>query len=124
MRKLAFLLILGLGWMAAPANAERPTPTEEAAEACEQPEIVAEFGHDNVDYCYEAYLDELQPGAPRKIEVFEDGSGVLQYVEGTDWHERTFPADTFTWDCSTMGNKVCGPETIEPVVLAELPRTN
>lgn len=132
MRRLTLAILFALGIMAAPVHAGEPTPTEQAAEACEQPEIVAEFGHGSVDYCYDAYLDELNPDAtPKHINVFEDGSGVLDYVVvnhdgSSDWHERTFPADTFTWDCATMGNHVCGSPVsiIEPAVLTELPRTN
>lgn len=41
------------------------------------------------------------------VEVFEDGSGV-QYVAGVA--TRTFPADTFAWDCAQMGNRSCGKE--------------
>lgn len=39
------------------------------------------------------------------IVVEEDGSGV-QYHGDTE--VRTFPEDTFVWDCTTMGNRRCG----------------
>lgn len=40
------------------------------------------------------------------VETYEDGSGV-QYVNGME--VRTFPSDTFVWDCTAMGNRTCGP---------------
>ena len=39
------------------------------------------------------------------VDTYEDGSGV-QYINGTK--VRTFPADTFLWDCTYMGNRTCG----------------
>lgn len=44
---------------------------------------------------------------PQNVIVDEDGSGV-QY-DGTDV-VRTFPTDTFVWNCQTMGNHRCGTE--------------
>lgn len=41
-----------------------------------------------------------------RVEVYEDGSGV-QYINGME--VRTFPSDTFVWDCANMGNRICGP---------------
>lgn len=42
------------------------------------------------------------------VDIEEDGSGT-QYIRG---HKvRTFPEDTFAWDCRTMGNRKCGPRT-------------
>lgn len=40
------------------------------------------------------------------VETYEDGSGV-QYVNGME--VRTFPSNTFVWDCLAMGNFACGP---------------
>jgi hypothetical protein len=42
---------------------------------------------------------------PPPVVIYEDGSGV-QY-EG-DKEVKTFPADTFVWDCRRMGNRICG----------------
>lgn len=46
------------------------------------------------------------PDAPNAtVTIYEDGSGV-QYLG--DKEVRTFPHDTFVWDCHTMGNRRCG----------------
>lgn len=37
---------------------------------------------------------------------FEDGSGIQYDEEGRVVKE--YPADTFEWDCETMGNRICG----------------
>lgn len=50
---------------------------------------------------------KVTPPVQQNVVIYEDGSGV-QYAPGTDREIRTFPADTFAWDCRTMGNKVCG----------------
>lgn len=42
------------------------------------------------------------PAPAPGLVIFEDGSGV-------DDTGRTYPEDTFDWDCATMGNKVCAP---------------
>lgn len=47
------------------------------------------------------------------VEVFEDGSGV-QYV--SDVEVRTFPADTFVWDCRSMGNLACFPRELSSTI--------
>ena len=107
-----------------PVAAEAPTTTEQAAEACEQPEIVDEFGHGSVDYCYMAMLDEIAPdGRTRKLDRHEDGSGML-FVDGVpNWF---FDVGTFPWDCHTQGNRICGTEilTASVLILPELPRTS
>ena len=64
--------------------------------------LVAGFGH--------AALTEDAPAAPPApvayfVEVEEDGSGT-QYIRGE--RVATFPEGTFEWDCSAMGNRVCG----------------
>lgn len=41
------------------------------------------------------------------VVIYEDGSGV-QY-DAYDDEVKTFPADTFVWDCTQMGNRICGP---------------
>lgn len=41
------------------------------------------------------------PSSPA-LTIFEDGSAIDS--DGREW-----PEDTFTWDCHTMGNKICGP---------------
>lgn len=40
------------------------------------------------------------------VEIYEDGSGVQYDAYGQE--VRTFPADTFWWDCTHMGNGICG----------------
>lgn len=53
----------------------------------------------------------IPPPAPierTEVQVYEDGSGV-QYVAGQAI--RSFPADTFAWDCRHMGNGRCGSES-------------
>lgn len=56
-----------------------------------------------------AHSEENTP--VQNVVTYEDGSGV-QY-DG-DREVRTFPADTFVWDCATMGNRVCGPLPVTP----------
>lgn len=43
--------------------------------------------------------------AGQNVVIYDDGSGV-QYFGDTE--VRTFPADTFAWDCAAMGNRQCG----------------
>lgn len=52
-----------------------------------------------------AVLPEPAPAPYTGVDVFEDGSGV-QYVEGRE--VATFPEDTFAWDCTVQGNRICG----------------
>jgi hypothetical protein len=42
-----------------------------------------------------------------RVVVYEDGSGV-QIIAGET--ERTFPEDTFVWQCDVMGNGNCARE--------------
>jgi hypothetical protein len=46
------------------------------------------------------------------VEVYEDGSGVQYTPDGREI--RTFPEGTFAWDCTTMGNQICGPLATYP----------
>ena len=62
---------------------------------------------------YHEGIAVLTPSIPptddrQDIVIYEDGSGV-QYAPGTNREIRTFPEDTFAWDCATMGNGICGP---------------
>lgn len=50
------------------------------------------------------------PASSPDLVTYEDGSGVL--YQG-DKEIRTYPEDTFPWDCRTMGNKTCGAD-MEP----------
>ena len=43
---------------------------------------------------------DAAPDLSLSCEYFEDGSGLCD--DGT-----VVPADTFEWDCTTMGNQVC-----------------
>lgn len=45
----------------------------------------------------------LAAPAPR-VEVFEDGSGILHL----DGEQIVLEDGTFAWDCTTMGNRICG----------------
>ena len=57
-----------------------------------------------------AGVDDSPPPRPYEVEVYEDGSGV-QYVEGRE--VKTFPEGTFAWDCSAMGNRICGSRVVQ-----------
>jgi hypothetical protein len=47
-------------------------------------------------------------GDHRSVVIYEDGSGVQYSPNGQEL--RTFDEGTFVWECSTMGNRICGPK--------------
>lgn len=51
-------------------------------------------------------IEKDSPTPDYSVTVEEDGSGT-QYVAGEV--VRTFPVDTFVWDCQSMGNYLCDP---------------
>ncbi len=50
--------------------------------------------------------ESLTDNGSTYVRLHEDGSGD-QLINGTT--VRRFPAGTFAWDCSVMGNGLCGP---------------
>lgn len=56
-----------------------------------------------------AGLDASPAQRAHDVEVFEDGSGV-QVIKGKV--VETFPEGTFAWDCSEMGNRICGKRVV------------
>jgi hypothetical protein len=95
----------------APAEAPvQPTTTvsEQAAEECENPEVVDEFADGDPEMCYGVMVDEIAAARGLTLHVYEDGAGVL--YDG-NIEIATFPADTFMWDCHKYGNGICGEET-------------
>lgn len=64
----------------------------------------AECGLTMLTHATEAPEDTLPKG--HHIDFWEDGSGVRYDAH---WNEvATYPEGTFHWDCTTMGNRICG----------------
>lgn len=86
--------------LASPTHAGFVTPTEYAAESCEG---------NSIPFCYETYL------------------AAYPYTETSSTPVVVIEEDEFGWDCSTMGNKICGPGAIgsltTPETLIILPET-
>lgn len=115
MKRLIIMSLLALT-ITGTASAGMPTVSEEAAEQCESPAVVAEFAHGNQDACYGVMVGEIAGARELGLVTYEDGSGTL-YDHGV--RVGGFPSDTFPWDCKTQGNRLCGPQTA-----TTLPRTS
>lgn len=65
-------------------------------------------------HLWNPFTKDLNPcGEGAHLMQFEDGSGTCfidgGYDENDDRTGKSFPADTFPWNCHTMGNRICGP---------------
>jgi hypothetical protein len=101
-------VVMSAGLVASTREASAGTVLHRAQHACADPAVVDEFGHGSSAFCVFAMQDELSPGQPRHLRIEEDGSGSLLYVTNNEWRDFSFPAGTFTWDCRTDGNLLCG----------------
>ena len=47
-----------------------------------------------------------------KVQVYEDGSGAIHRLQSGRWVEyQIIEEGVLIWDCATMGNETCGPDS-------------
>lgn len=67
------------------------TVSEQAAEECEEEDVLDEFGHGSFSRCYGVVVWELADQRGLELVRFEDGSGLLLDGTGLTFGPGTYP---------------------------------